>query len=166
VVARRTEAELAGIADRHRQDRARTRVVEALAAAGRTTWAEDVGRPIVGPAARVRALAALATATADDRAWALLGRAEELIEAISSSEDRWAATGQLAHAATVLVAGDGPDDSRRSRITRLVVELLGTDGWVEAIPAIARLDREAFDALLDWLATRNAAGAEEGLGKN
>jgi hypothetical protein len=57
----------------------------------------------------------------------------------------------------VVLAGDGgPADTRRSRITRHVVELLGTDGWVEAVPAISRLDWEAFDALVDWLATRTA----------
>jgi hypothetical protein len=65
----------------------------------------------------------------------------------------------------VLVAADGPDRSRRNRITRSVVELLGTDGWVEAIPAVARLHAEAFDALVDWLATRNAAGTEKNLGQ-
>jgi hypothetical protein len=44
------------------------------------------------------------------------------------------------------------------------VELLATDGWVEAVPAIARLGGESFDALVDWLATRTAAGFEENLG--
>ncbi|TQM42870.1 S1 family peptidase [Pseudonocardia cypriaca] len=164
VLFRRTQAELAGIAGEHGRDRARTRVVEAFAAAGRTEWAEEIGRAIAGPAARVRALSALATATGGDRGWTLLGRAEELIDAITSPEDRWAASGQLANAAAVLVAGDGPDRSRRSRIGRLVVELLGTDGWAEAIPAVARLHWEAFDALVDWLATRNAAGTDETLG--
>jgi hypothetical protein len=167
VLARRTETLLSGIADRQRQDRARTRVVEAFAAAGRTVWAEEVSRAIVGPAARVRALAALATATAGnpDRAWTLLGRAEELLDAIGSPEDRWTAAGRLASAAVALAAEESPADTRRSRITRLVVELLGTDGWVEAVPAISRLDWEAFDAIVDWLATRTAAGLEEGLGK-
>jgi hypothetical protein len=139
-------------------------VVEAVAAAGRTAWAEEIGRAIEGPAARVRALTALAAAVAGDRAWTLLGRAEELIDAIVRPEDRWAATGQLTHAAAVLVADDGPDGSRRSRVARLVVQLLGTDGWVEAVPATSRLDWEAFDALVDWLATRNAAGIDENLG--
>jgi Trypsin-like peptidase domain len=169
VLARRTEAELVGIGDQQRQDRARTRVVEALAAGGRTGWAEEVGRAIVGPAARVRALAALATATPHDpdRAWTLLGRAEEQLDAIGSPADRWTATGRLASAAAVVLAGEGdPADTRRSRITRLVVELLGTDGWVEAIPAVSRLDWEAFDALVDWLATRTAAGFEEKLGRS
>jgi hypothetical protein len=166
VLMRRTEAELGGIGDPNRRDRARSRVVEALAAGGRTAWAEEVARAIVGRAARIRALAALATATGGDRAWALLGRAEELIEAISRPEDRWTAAGQIACAAAVLVARDGPDGSRRSRTTRLVVELLGTDGWIEAIPAIARLDPDAFQGLVDWLATRNAAGMEEELGQN
>jgi hypothetical protein len=45
-----------------------------------------------------------------------------------------------------------------------VVELLGTDGWAEAIPAVARLHWEAFDVLVDWLATRNSAGIDENLG--
>jgi hypothetical protein len=141
-------------------------VVEALAAAGRTASAEELARAVTGPATRVRALVALATATGGDRAWALLDRAEEQIDAISRTEDRWIATGQVACAAAELVAGDPPDDSRRSRTTRLVVELLGTDDWIEAIPAIARLDASAFEALVDWLATRNAAGYEEELGQN
>jgi hypothetical protein len=166
VLMRRTEAELAGIGDPNRRDRARSRVVEALAAEGRTAWAEEVARAIVGQVARVRALAALATAIRGDRAWALLGRAEELVDAISRPEDRWTARGHVAGAAALLVAGDGPDGSRRRRTTRLVVELLGTDGWIEAIPPIARLDADAFEALVDWLATRNAAGYEEELGQN
>ncbi len=166
VLMRRTEAELDGIGDPNRRDRARSRVVEALAAGGRTARAAEVARAIAGGAARVRALAALAPATGGDRGWALLGRAEELIDAISRPEDRWTAAGQIACAAADLVARDGPDGSRRSRTTRLVVELLGTDGWIEAIPAIARLDADAFQALVDWLATRNAAGMEEELGQN
>jgi hypothetical protein len=165
VLARHTEAELAGIPDRQRQDRARTRVVEALATAGRIAWAEDVGRAIVGPAARVRALAALATAnTADlDRAWLLLDRAEELLDAISSAEDSWAATGRLAGAAAVLAGDGGQADTRSGRITRRVAELLSTDGWVEAVPALARLDRAAFDTLAEWLAERT--GRDEIVGK-
>jgi trypsin-like peptidase len=165
VLARLAEQELAEIDDRQRQDRARARVVEALAAAGQTVWAEKVAVAIVGPAARVRALAAVAAATAGDRAWTLLGRAEEQVDAIASPEDRWTAAGQLACAAAVLVADAGPDGSRRNRISRLVVELLGTDGWLEVVPAISRLDWEAFDALVDWLATRSAAGIEERIGQ-
>jgi tetratricopeptide (TPR) repeat protein len=161
VLARRTEAVLAGIRDGQRQDRARTRVVEALAAAGRTVWAEDVSRAIEGPAARIRALAALATATAadPDRAWTLLGRAEQQLDAIETPADRWAAAGRLACAAAVVLAGEGgPADPRRRRVGRLVVELLGSDGWVEAVPALARLDRMAFDALMGWVADRTSAG--------
>jgi hypothetical protein len=45
-------------------------------------------------------------------------------------------------------------DTRRGRITRLVAELLGTDGWVESVPALARLDRAAFDTLAGWLGER------------
>jgi hypothetical protein len=30
---------------------------------------------------------------------------------------------------------------------------------VEAVPALARLDRAAFDALVDWVADRTSAGA-------
>jgi hypothetical protein len=93
------------------------------------------------------------------------GRAEELLEDIPGPEDGWAATGRLAGAAAMVLARDGgPADPRRNRITRLVVELLGTDGWIEAVPALARLHWEAFDALVDWLATRTAAGLEEELG--
>ncbi len=157
VLTRRTEAMLSSIEDRRRQDRARTRVVEVFAAAGRTAWAEDAGRPITGPPARVRALAALVTAAAGapDRAWTLLGRAEELLSTIETAEDRWAATGRLTAAAAVVLADEGePVDPRRGRIIRLVAELLGTDGWVEAVPALARLDRTAFDALSEWLAGR------------
>jgi hypothetical protein len=165
VLFRRAEAELAGIDGQRTQDRARTRVVEAFASAGRTAWAEQISRAITGPAARVRALSALAAATGGDRAWTLLDHAEELIDDITAPADRWTATGQYLHAAAVLVAADGPDRSRRNRITRSVVELLGTDGWVEAIPAVARLHAEAFDALVDWLATRNAAGTEKNLGQ-
>jgi hypothetical protein len=167
VLARSTEAELAGIADRGRQDRTRTRVVEAFAAAGLITWAEDVARTIAGPAARSRAMAALATAVASDpdRAWTLLSRAEELLEAIPRREDGWAAAGRLTGAAAVVLARDAdPGGTRRALITRLVVELLATGGWIEAVPAIARLEWEAFDALADWLTTRTAAGLEENLG--
>ena len=167
VLARSTEAELAGIADRGRQDRARRHVVEAFAAAGLIAWAEGVAHAIAGPGARVRALAALATAVASDpdRAWTLLGRADELLETIPRPEDRLTATGRLTGAAAVVLARDvDPDDSRRSRITHLVVELLATDGWIEAVPAIARLQWEAFDALVDWLATLTAAGLDENLG--
>jgi hypothetical protein len=122
---------------------------------------------IAGPAARVRAFAALAAAAADDpdRAWTLLGRAEELLDDIPGPEDGWAATGRLAGAAAMVLARDGgPADARRNRITRLVAELLATDGWIEAVPALARLHWEAFDALVDWLATRTASGLEEELG--
>ncbi|OLT06464.1 hypothetical protein BJF90_16970 [Pseudonocardia sp. CNS-004] len=165
VLARLTSSELAGIDDRHSQDRARMRVVEAFAAAGHVAWADETCRAIEGPVARVRALTALASAVAGDRAWALLDRAEELIGTIDKPDDRWTATGRIARAGAVLVAGDGPDRSRRNRIARLVVELLATDGWIEAVPAVAHLSWEGFDALVDWLTTRNDGGPDENLGQ-
>jgi tetratricopeptide (TPR) repeat protein len=156
VLARRAEAELRRVADPVRQDRARTRVVEVYAAARQVGRAEAVARPIVAPAARVRALAALATADGDpDRAWSRLGRAEELLGDIPGPEGGWAAAGRYAVAAATVLAGAGdPADPRRLRVTRLVVELLATDGWIEAVPAVARLDWEAFDALVDWIVSR------------
>jgi len=152
VLARRTGAMLARIGDPQRRDRARTRVVEVFATAGRTDWAEAVARPIVAPASRVRALAALGAAADDpDHAWTLLTRAAESLPTIESAADRDAATGRIATAAALVLAA-GTAHDRLAWTTRLVAELLGTSHWVEAVGALARLDRAAFDVLAKWLA--------------
>jgi hypothetical protein len=170
-LARAAASVLAGIDDRHKRDRALTRVVEVLAAAGRTGRADDLARGVTSPQGCVRALAAIASATTGDpdRAWALLGRAEALLDDIITDDrvdptDLAAATARIADAATsVLIATEGraddPADPRCTWLARLVATLLGGDGWVEAVPVLARLDRDAFAALVDWIAARTADDA-------
>jgi HPt (histidine-containing phosphotransfer) domain-containing protein len=152
------EAEMAGIGEGARRDRARTRVAEILAAAGDTARAEAVAAGIEGAAGRVRAFAAAAAcAPTEDRAWALLARAEADLALVADEREHGALTGRLAAAAVDVLArcpeGDrnGP---RRSWLTGVVAGLLTSDSWIDAVPALSRLDRRAFDAVVAWLVSR------------
>lgn len=156
-LAGRSEAILAAIEDPGRRDRVCTRVAEALAAAGQAERAADVGDRITAPAGRVRALAAAAAAADhEDRAWALLNRADADLALVADPDERAVATGRLACAAAAVLLASGPEPAgpRRSWLTRMVAELLTSDSWIEAMPVIARLDRNAFDAVAAWVCAR------------
>jgi hypothetical protein len=45
-------------------------------------------------------------------------------------------------------------------------DLLGADGWIEAVPVIALLDRAAFDALSALLCHRLSTEADDGMQGN
>ncbi|WP_158228089.1 trypsin-like peptidase domain-containing protein [Pseudonocardia sp. MH-G8] len=159
---------LAAIEDRPRRDRALTRVAEALAAAGCTGRAEETAAAIAGPQGRVRALSAIAASgVAPERAWILLSRAEALLDDVDDAGERAAATARLVDAATTVLTAaggrvDDPADPHGSWLARRVAALLGGDGWLEAVLAVARLDPGGFAVLVHRIARPDKAI----LGKN
>jgi hypothetical protein len=164
-LGRRSEAVLEGIDDPARQDRARSRVAEAMAVAGEVERAVEVGGRITGAAGRVRVLAAAATAAGHgDRAWALLNRAEADFALVTDPGERGGVVGRLAAAAAAILGACGAAERagpRHSWLTRMVAELLTSDAWIEAVPVLARLDPEAFDAVVTWSSVRLRASSTD-----
>jgi hypothetical protein len=103
------------------------------------------------------AAAAAASAGGESRAWALLDRAEVDLALVSDEGERGALTGRLAAAAADVLAVSGSADRsgpRHSWLVGVVTGLLVSDSWTEAVPALARLDRRAFDTVVTWLVSR------------
>jgi hypothetical protein len=92
----------------------------------------------------------LAHPTDPAQAAELLSEAAALVPAIAPTRERDVALARLADAGTTLTlpAGLRPDPAWTARP---VAQLLAGESWSRAAAALARLDRDAFQAVRKWV---------------
>jgi hypothetical protein len=151
VVFARRLSELLGqdMSDRRRNG-LRARVTECLAEAGYLTAAQEHADAIANPADKIRALCAIAQRSGTPQAVELLRDTAALLPSVTTSEARRDVIVRLADAAAGL-ALDLDESSHPAWAIWPVAELLASDSWSRAAPALARLDPGVFEIVRDWV---------------